>query len=90
VRRDLPRPGPAEEYPLHELAEQQLEPALAVTGLLTDGQIEIRSVLAIEAVTLPSGDGEERLELIDKDGRMRDCESWSSPRSDSRASDRTR
>jgi hypothetical protein len=70
VRRDLPRPGPVQEYPVHELVERQLEPALAVTGLLTDGELEIRSVLAIEAVTLPSGDGEERLELLDKDGSV--------------------
>jgi hypothetical protein len=55
---------------VHEPAEQQLEPAFAVTGLLVDGELEIRSVLAIEAVVRPSGDGEERLELLGKDGSV--------------------
>jgi hypothetical protein len=70
VRRDLPYPTPFDEYRVHEAAVHVLNPSIVVTGLLRDGQLDIRSVLRLDAAASEGTAGEERLELLDADGAV--------------------
>lgn len=70
VQRDLPYPTPLEEYRVHEAAAHVLEPSIVVTGLLRDGQLDIRSVLRLDAVASQGRAGDERLELRDAEGTV--------------------
>ncbi|PTR33973.1 hypothetical protein C8J98_102160 [Luteibacter sp. OK325] len=70
IPRDLPRPGPVEEFLVHERTVVQLEPSIVVTGMLHDGQLDIRSVLRVDAARGSGDRGEELLEILDAGGTV--------------------
>lgn len=70
VARDLPRPGPVEEYRVHDLADAPLVPSIVLTGLLADGQLQVRSVLRLDAAVRGGEIGAERLEVLDAEGAV--------------------
>ena len=69
IRRDLPYPQPERHYRVHDMAEPQLQPSIVVTGLLRDGELDVRSVLRVDAVSGGGDVGAERLEILDRRGR---------------------
>jgi hypothetical protein len=70
IPRDLPYPAPVEEYLIHERVEVVLQPSIVVSGMLSDGKLDIRSVLRVNAVEGSGETGEERLEILDADGAV--------------------
>lgn len=70
VARDLPRPGPVEEYRVHDLADAPLVPSIVLTGLLADGELQVRSVLRLDAAVRGGSAGAERLEVLDAEGTV--------------------
>jgi len=68
IPRDLPYPAPAEEYLIHERIEVAPVPSIVVTGSLSDGRIDIRSVLRIDTNPGTGAVGAERLEILGANG----------------------
>ena len=70
VKRDLPYPNPVEQYLVHDVAEAPLAPSIVLTGVLTDGELDVRSVLRLDAVARGGELGAERLEVLDAEGAV--------------------
>jgi hypothetical protein len=70
IPRDLPYPAPVEEYPIHERVGVLPEPSIVVTGMLSDGLLDVRSVLRLDAVRGSGETGPERLEILDAGGAV--------------------
>jgi hypothetical protein len=68
VKRDLPYPNPVEQYLVHDTQEAPLERSIVLTGVITDGELDVRSVLRLDAVARGGELGVERLELLDAEG----------------------